>query len=787
MKSKLVLYAVCCLLYAICTGQWLERSVTVGDTMGTLYGSSGVLFNPLSGNVYVGSAYRALIFNPTTLQKIPCVPYPGVPVLCPAAGKVYLMASTVSVIDAVADTFLRSFALASGLVSDQYSYSSHSNRMFAIVEPALPTVAVIDCSGDSLLDVFLPPACPTALAVDSATDRLFVGVRSAARELYVYDCAGDTLVASIQTGLGQVARFAFSPVSRRLYCYGSTDTIGPADKLLVVDADSLGVRGTIEGALQPRRTAFNSSLNRITTVSDGSVQVIDCAGDSVLHTRLLGSEAMDVTTSPLTGKTYVVVSNPDSVAVLDARDSLVNWIPMSETTGTSLLAYSVERNELYCARQQNLVTVVDAGADTVRGVMDYAYYTLRQALFNPAGNKLYLLCPGADMVLVMNPDYSFRRIPGAVTGNYGQPVLQPAMNRLYVADAAALRVIDCNSDSLVRTVALPGVSRPVPVLVPDLNRLYVFSGSGNGDYVYAYDCLRDTAVRVLTLTDAVPCAVFDPRSGRVFFACEDAPSVRVLDPVRDTVVRTFDLAGGSTKGRLAINSDLGRVYYTDQSPDSMYTIDVLSDSVVGSIPLPWDIDSLLLNRRLGKLYLCSRDSARVLVFDCASGTFVDTIAADFHYSALMNDRNDKLYLRYGAVVDCRYDSVVTMLEPGLANPRCMAWNMIDNRVYQSSGNMLYVYRDDPSGVEGERPTEVGQLLTVLGNPARGAVRLKLQIPSGEQASLLVYDAAGRLVHSSFGLRTSSFRLDLRSMPAGVYFICLEAGGSKATGKVIVQR
>jgi hypothetical protein len=79
------------------------------------------------------------------------------------------------------------------------------------------------------------------------------------------------------------------------------------------------------------------------------------------------------------------------------------------------------------------------------------------------------------------------------------------------------------------------------------------------------------------------------------------------------------------------------------------------------------------------------------------------------------------------------------------------------------------------------------LLTVLGNPARGAVRLKLQIPAGEQASLLVYDAAGRLVHSSFGLRTSSFRLDLRSMPAGVYFICLEAGGFKATGKVIVQR
>jgi DNA-binding beta-propeller fold protein YncE len=315
----------------------------------------------------------------------------------------------------------------------------------------------------------------------------------------------------------------------------------------------------------------------------------------------------------------------------------------------------------------------------------------------------------------------------------------------------------------------------------------VFARSGSGDYVYTYDCIRDTVARLFSLTDAVPSAVFDPRSHRVFFACEDAPSVRALDPATNSVVKTFDLAGGSTKGRMAVNPDLGRLYYTDQSPDSMYTIDVLTDSVLGSIQLPWDIDSLLLNRRLGKLYLCSRDEARILVFDCQRGAIVDTVTADFHYSALMNDRNDKLYLRYGAVVDCRYDSVVTWLEPSRVNPRCMAWNMVDNRVFQVAGDHLYIYRDDPTAIEEAKTGQLGPMMTVLGNPARDVVRLRLQIPDGQRAELSLYDAAGRLVHSSFVISTSSFRLDLRSMPAGLYFICLEAGGSKATGKVIVQR
>jgi len=258
--------------------------------------------------------------------------------------------------------------------------------------------------------------------------------------------------------------------------------------------------------------------------------------------------------------------------------------------------------------------------------------------------------------------------------------------------------------------------------------------------------------------------------------------VRALDPVTNAVVKTFDLVGGSASGQMALNVDLGRLYYVDQSPDILFTIDVLTDSVISSESLPGNVDAMFLNRRLGKLYLCLR--AQTLVFDCNQDAIVDTIDAGFRYSGLMDDRNDKLYLRYGAVVDCRYDSVVTRLDS--INPRSMAWDAIDNRVFQATTSRLYVYRDDPYAVEEQKTGSLGPVLAVLGNPVRKAVRLRLQIPHNQTGNLTLHDVAGRLVRSLSVIRTSTLQLDLKAMPAGVYLVSLEAGGKRTTDKVIVQ-
>jgi len=54
------------------------------------------------------------------------------------------------------------------------------------------------------------------------------------------------------------------------------------------------------------------------------------------------------------------------------------------------------------------------------------------------------------------------------------------------------------------------------------------------------------------------------------------------------------------------------------------------------------------------------------------------------------------------------------------------------------------------------------------------------------AVLAVYDVTGRLVRSPVAIRHSPFRLDLRSMPAGVYLVKVTTEGYSTTPKLVVQ-
>jgi hypothetical protein len=247
------------------------------------------------------------------------------------------------------------------------------------------------------------------------------------------------------------------------------------------------------------------------------------------------------------------------------------------------------------------------------------------------------------------------------------------------------------------------------------------------------------------------------------------------------VVKTFDLVSTPFHGRMAVNVDLGRLYYTDQLPTRLFTIDVLADSVIGSESLPWGVEALFLNRRLGKLFMCGSDPARVLVYDCNQKAIVDTIDAGFIGAGLMNDRNDKLYLGYGVVVDCRYDSVVARLDS--FSPSSMAWDAIDNRVFQATTSRLYVYRDELSGVDANPVgTRARRLPTII----RGVLFLPRDMTeirpgiSDRVARPILLDISGRKV-----LDLKPGENDVRALPAGVYF--LRQAVSSRTTKVVIQK
>ena len=775
---------LCCLLFTLSPGQWLERQLVIGDTLGGVNYPAGIVVNPISGNVYIESE-PIQIFNPRTMAKLSGPGTTGSVVFCPSSGKGYVISDSLVILGAVKDKVIGSIALE--FDPEIHAYSRTSGRLY--LTDWGNDLVVYDPNGDSVVKTMQIDV--EALLWDSVWNRVYLGGSTdTTAQLGILDCAGDTLLPGIQADLMQVSPFAVSTVSHKLYCCGVDSN--DVTRYFVVSTDSLKVVDTLPTLPGVDVTSYSPITDRLYATSSGDTEIciVDCRSDAIRATRDVGIRVSAIAASTLTGRVYLGSCDSAQVLVMDASDSVVSKIrlPSYATDQVEALTFSSGRNQLYGVTYGADAFVVDASADTVAGSVSYAAFAATQMIHNPSGNKLYAFCPGIADVLVFESTLGTpKHIPGGVFGTHAMPVLNPALNRIYVADDNYLRVIDCNSDSLVGSKSTAGVSNPLPVMVPYLNRLYVFPGSGsNGDTVFEYDALKDAVSSVFTLSNGVPCAVYDQRSNRVFFACQSSPTILVLDPATDSVVKTFGLGGGSSKGRMALNPDLGRLYYTDQKSRRMYTIDVLADSVIASESLPWKVDAMFLNRRLGKLFMCSSSKSHVLVFDCNQGAMVDTFDAAFGSAGLMDDRNDKLYLRNGAVVDCRYDSVAKLLPPGSLNPSSMAWDAIDNRVFQATTSRLYVYRDDPYGVEERKVVDLRPMLAVLGNPARNAVSLRLQIPPGQTGILKLHDVAGRLVRSLSVTRTSVLRLYLKSMPAGVYLASLEVGGNRTTDKVIVQ-
>jgi hypothetical protein len=107
----------------------------------------------------------------------------------------------------------------------------------------------------------------------------------------------------------------------------------------------------------------------------------------------------------------------------------------------------------------------------------------------------------------------------------------------------------------------------------------------------------------------------------------------------------------------------------------------------------------------------------------------------------------------------------------------------------SGGSILLIKTDSlgRTGVsEGRPPVSERVAFSVSPNPASGAVRITYSLSRATEARLSMYDALGRQVLSWVWLLSSPYRLDIRSMPAGVYLLRLDTGPDSATRKLVVE-
>src|SRR6202048_2670652 len=113
--------------------------------------------------------------------------------------------------------------------------------------------------------------------------------------------------------------------------------------------------------------------------------------------------------------------------------------------------------------------------------------------------------------------------------------------RVYLAHGAEVKVIDADNYSVVGTIT--GLKRCHGVVVlPDLGKGFITDGDGANVTVFDLKTLKITnEIKGAPDTDSL---VYDPASKFIFTFNGDSKNASVIDPVKETIVKTIDLAGG---------------------------------------------------------------------------------------------------------------------------------------------------------------------------------------------------------------------------------------------------
>jgi hypothetical protein len=233
-----------------------------------------------------------------------------------------------------------------------------------------------------------------------------------------------------------------------------------------------------------------------------------------------------------------------------------------------------------------------------------------------------------------------------------------------------------------------------------------------------------------------------------------------------------------------------------QQPRAKFLIDVegpsdryqTSSDSGGHVPVPVDSESFWVEREAGRFI----KSVPAAYLRLQTATDYTTRIPDNHHAiALVDSATSAQHGGSGIAAWTRVnDSVMNPENQTYTVSGPPLWIPEAEERHNICRELLYLHEladgNFPGAVTSPSFIVHRSSFSVSPNPCRGSVRISSSSFIVHRSSLSVYDASGRLVHSSFGIRTSPFRLDLRSMPAGVYVIRLDSDGRFATTRLVVN-
>ncbi|MBV6405551.1 MAG: YncE family protein [Flavobacteriales bacterium] len=168
---------------------------------------------------------------------------------------------------------------------------------------------------------------------------------------------------------------------------------------------------------------------------------------------------------------------------------------------------------------------------------------------------------------------------------------------------------------------------------------------------------------------------------RGYLVVNNSGKVVVVDP--QTFVATATITGFSSPRYLLPVSN-GKAYVTDLFADAIAVVDLVTNTITGSIPVPGRTEELAL--AYGKAFVTAPEGDQVLVIDTATDQLIDSIPVSIGGSSIRQDANGRLWVLCGGSMGGgiapalhRFDPATLAVEASFAFPASASpWRLTIN-------------------------------------------------------------------------------------------------------------
>jgi DNA-binding beta-propeller fold protein YncE len=204
--------------------------------------------------------------------------------------------------------------------------------------------------------------------------------------------------------------------------------------------------------------------------------------------------------------------------------------------------------------------------------------------------------------------------PGA--GEYFDYITVDAVGRrVYFAHGSEVKVLDADNFSVVGSIT--GLKRCHGVaLVPELNKGFITDGEAGKVMVFDMKTLKITGeIKTYPDTDSL---IYDPSSKLVFTFNGSSKNSSVIDPVKETMIKTIEMGGGVEQPIVDGN---GTLY--DNNEDTSDVVVVDTHALV--VKTRWSVKpaggpvGLALDLEHHRLFSAGREPAKLVMMDTDSG------------------------------------------------------------------------------------------------------------------------------------------------------------------------